>query len=134
MAVESIDMQSVLDALMVIILAIIAWYNQKRTTAAITTAEATVKTAATNAEMATPAFVVVTGPWDGGTDPNSKDDNISSKAGTRVIIDEQAGAFQLIDDRIAQDFIVASSGKNSGASGQFKFSGNLALVTRGKLL
>ena len=90
-------------------------------------------TIAPAAAAAATNLITVTGPWDGGTDPNSKADNISSRIGTRVIMND-AGAFQLIDDRIARDFIVGGSGKNAGASGVFKFTGNLAAITHGALI
>jgi len=134
MEIDANTLNSFFTMLSALILAIIAWYNKQRTDSAAVTAAATTQTAETNTTMAAPALVIVTGPWDGGSDPTTKADNISSKAGTRVIVDEESGSFQLIDDRIAQNFIVGGAGKNSGPSGEFKFSGNLALVTRGKLL
>lgn len=133
MEINAETLNQFFQLLTIAILAIIAWWNKQRTDSAATTAAATVQTAQTNAVMAAPTLIVVTGPWSGGTDLTSKVDNISSKAGTRVIIDEVSGAFQLIDDRIAQNFIVGGAGPGAGASGVYKFSGNLTLVSRGKL-
>jgi hypothetical protein len=131
---EIVTLDTVLQLIIAAILGIIAWYNQQRTKAAQTTAIATVKTAETNSLIAAmtppapPALVIVTGPFDGNVKPHS------SRAGTRVIMDDGSGSFQLIDDRIAQNFIVEGAGSGAGASGEFRFTGDLSKITHGKLL
>jgi hypothetical protein len=106
----------------VIVIAILSHINLK---SAITTTTASAMSATTAPATVDPLLVIVTGPWSGNT--------ATSKIGTRVIIEEATGAFQLIDDRVAKNFIEASAGPGAGASGAFKMSGNLAAITRGKL-
>lgn len=73
--------------------------------------------------------VSVTGPF-GGSKP-------TTLTGTRIIVSTATGtggAFQVINDNIAKDFIVASAGAYALNSGTFTFSGNLSLITYGTLL
>jgi hypothetical protein len=134
MEIDGNTLNGLFQALTVGILALIAWYNQQRTASAATTAAATTSTATTNAAIArkedapTTPLIIVTGPWTSNDKPNESVD------GTRVIVDENTGAFQVIDDRIAPNFIEESVGANAAQSGKFRFTGNLSLVTHGKLL
>lgn len=62
--IDESTLNTVLSALIALILAIIAWYNKQRTTAAVQTATAATQTAMTNAVMAaaTAPAVQVSGP------------------------------------------------------------------------
>jgi hypothetical protein len=51
-AIDEVTLNTFFAALTALILAIIAWYNKQRTTAAVQTATAAVQTASTNAYMA----------------------------------------------------------------------------------
>ena len=66
------------------------------------------------------------------TGPFGSDKVKVSLTGTRII-QAAGGAFQLINDGIAQNFIVASAGPNAIFSGEYSFSGNLTLITYGEL-
>lgn len=102
------------------IVAIANHFNTATTTTATSTTASTSTVAVASATAA--ATVTVTGPWDGNTVK-------TSKIGTRVLISTTL-AFQLIDDRIATNFIVGGGGANAlAAPSPWTFSGNLALIS-----
>jgi len=90
-------------------------------------AQAATAVATTTAAPSTGTTITVTGPWDGNV-------KVESRTGTRILVNAQ-GAWQLINDNIAANYIVGGGGINSLAPpSPWTWTGNLSLVTWGATL
>lgn len=145
MEIDTTTLNSFFAALSALILIIIAYLNKIRTDSAATTAAATSATATTNAAIAATEKTAVAqitattvsvapangtvwahGPWHG-------DKEYTTIIGTRILVNDNTLAFQVVDDRIAKGFPIATSGPNSlAAPTPWAFGGNLSLVFHGQ--